>query len=207
MRCQSLAETVVSYVSSQCQIFLGWQDSCDGCITAPTKWGHAGDAGCTNGIGTDDTCSDTTLGTEHMPMFGLNTDGDVDDNDKFHIGLVCAPAAGTTATTTSICPPGQFVVGVATDGSFECQSAAPIISSYITDHCTLYLGWSDNCNGCTTPPTKWGTARIGACANGTGANDTCTTFTLGADQVAMFGLNTDGNVDANDTFYFGFTCQ
>lgn len=207
VRCEPLAVAVVDYVSAQCQVFTGWQDNCDGCTTAPAKWGHAGDAGCMNGVGTDNTCSDMTLGTEVVKMFGLNPDGNVDDNDKLHIGLACGGAAGVSSTTTTVCPPGQFVVGVATDGSFQCQSAAPLLSQYVTAHCKLYLGWSDNCASCTTPPTKWGTAQIGACANGTGANDTCTAFTLGGDQVSLFGLNTDGDVDGNDTFYVGFTCE
>ena len=50
-------------------------------------------------------------------------------------------------------------------------------------------------------------ARPGACANGIGADNTCTTFTLGGDQISMFGLSPDGDVDGNDTLFVGFTCR
>ena len=75
------------------------------------------------------------------------------------------------------------------------------------DHCTLYAGWRDSCNECTTAPAKWGSVRQGVCANGVGVDDTCNTFLLGADMVTMFGLNTDGDVDNDDKFHVGFRCE
>ncbi|HTL35233.1 MAG TPA: hypothetical protein VL326_19025 [Kofleriaceae bacterium] len=207
VRCEPLALDVIDYVKTQCEIYTGWQDSCDGCVTAPAKWGHSGDAACMNGVGGDSTCNDVALGTEMVKLFGLNPDGDVDGNDKLHAGISCGTAAATTTTTMAACPAGQLVVGVASDGMLECASPAPTIADTIAGHCTLYFGWSDNCEGCNSPPAKWGTAKPGQCANGTGGDNTCTTFMLGGVPVAMFGLNPDGDVDGNDTLFVGFTCR
>jgi hypothetical protein len=198
---------VADYVATQCTLYLGWQDDCDGCVTSPVKWGLAGDASCANGIGADSTCTEMMLGGETLKMFGLSPDGDVDGNDKLHVGLRCAPVAAATSSTMTLCPAGQFVVGVASDGSFQCESPVPTVAQLVAGSCNLYFGWSDNCDGCTSPPAKWGKARVGACENGVGADNTCTTFTLGTDQVAMFGLNPDGDVDGNDTLFVGFTCH
>jgi hypothetical protein len=207
VRCAPLAPSVVDYVKTGCQIYFGWQDSCDGCVNPPVKWGHAGDGGCTNGIGVDSTCTEFTLDSEAVKLFGLNPDGDLDGNDKLHVGIRCGVTTPAQSTTTTMCPAGQFVVGVATDGAFQCESPLPTIEKHVTERCNVFFGWSDNCDGCLTTPTKWGKARMGACMNGAGADDTCTTFTLGGDQVAMFGLNTDGDVDGNDTWFAGFTCR
>ena len=43
--------------------------------------------------GTDNTCAKQTLGGKSITLFGLNTDGDVDGNDKFHTSLHCTAAA------------------------------------------------------------------------------------------------------------------
>jgi hypothetical protein len=207
VRCAPLAPSVVDYVATTCQIYYGWQDGCDGCVNPPVKWGHAGDGGCTNGIGADSTCGQFTLDGEVTKMFGLNPDGDFDENDKLHVGIRCGVSTPAQSTTMTMCPAGQFVVGVGTDGSYQCESPAPAIEKHVTERCNVFLGWSDNCDACTTPPTKWGKARMGACQNGIGTDNTCTTFTLGGDPVAMFGLSTDGDVDGNDTVFVGFTCR
>jgi hypothetical protein len=207
IRCAPIAINVADYATRSCEVYTGWQDNCDNCVTAPAKWGHAGDRGCMNGVGGDNTCTDMMLSGETVKMFGLNPDGDVDGNDKLHIGLHCAPAAAATSSTTTLCPAGQFVVGVATDGSFECESPEPAIADHIAKSCNLYFGWSDNCEGCNTPPSKWGQAYVGGCANGVGGDNTCTTFTFGTESVALFGLNPDGDVDGNDTLFFGLSCR
>lgn len=205
--CEPLADLVAAYVSASCSLYFGWQDSCGGCTAPPTKWGVTGDTGCMLGTGTNDTCTVAMLGGERVHLFGLNTDGTVDDNDKFHVGLACQPAAPATGTGP-MCPAGQFVAGVNTDGSLSCTSAAPLVASYVHDHCQLYFGWRDSCDGCTTPPAKWGSVGAdGSCSMGAGANDTCTTFTLGTASVEMFGLNTGGTVDDNDKFYVGLLCR
>ena len=206
-RCAPLASVVAAYVKEQCSLYLGWQDECNGCMTIPAKWGRSGDAGCMNGIGGDNTCTKPMLVDQTVDLFGLNPDGDVDGNDKLHAGLRCGAAASAMSSAMTMCPAGQFVVGTAADGSFLCESPAPAITNYFADHCTLYVGWADNCGGCTTPPTKWGSAKVGSCANGIGADNTCTTFTLGEAPVALFGLSPDGDVDGNDALYVGFHCR
>ena len=81
--------TIRNYVNQNCRIYLGWRDSCDGCVNSPTKWGYATDTSCVNGVGTDNTCQTPNLGGELVQMFGLNPDGDVDGSDKIYVGLHC----------------------------------------------------------------------------------------------------------------------
>jgi hypothetical protein len=204
--CSSFAKMVINYVHTNCSLYLGWQDGCDGCTSPPTKWGYTSETACMNGAGADNTCIDPTLlGAESVRLFGLNFDGDVDGNDKLHVALRCEPGAPATSMQTTVCPAGQYVTAT-TAGGFTCTAAAPAIAKYFGDHCTLYFGWHDGCDGCLTPPTKWGTVRVAACANGLGADNTCSTFTLGQ-SVQAFGLSPDGDVDGNDVLYVGFRCD
>ena len=53
------------------------------------KWGHAREGMCVNGSGTNDTCTIPTLDGVAVTLFGLNTDGDVDDNDQLYMGFQC----------------------------------------------------------------------------------------------------------------------
>jgi hypothetical protein len=204
--CASIAEAVTEYVSSNCSLYLGWQDNCDGCVNPPVKWGHAGDATCANGAGADNTCSVATLGGQTVNLFGLSTDGNVNDDDKFHVGLDCVAPAPTPSSSTTTCGPGQFVTGTLIEGGFRCESIAPLVAEYFNANCTLTFGWQDGCNGCMTPPSKFGTVQVGGCALGAGANNTCGKFTLGGASVDMFGLNPDGDVDGNDALAIGFHC-
>jgi hypothetical protein len=204
--CSPFAKLVINYVQTSCSLYMGWQDNCDGCVNPPVKWGSTSEAACMNGAGADNTCIEPTpLGMEMVRLFGLNTDGDVDGNDKLHVGLRCDPAMDGSSMQTTVCPAGTYVTGTTPSG-FTCTAAGPQIAKYFADHCTLYFGWHDSCNGCLTPPTKWGKVRVNACANGAGVDNTCSTFTLGQ-SVQMFGLSPDGNVDENDVLYVGFTCD
>jgi hypothetical protein len=205
--CAPISEAAVNYVRSRCSVYFGWNDSCDGCTTPPTKWGRTNDAECVSGAGTNGTCTTANLAGESVKLFGLNTGGDVDGNDKFHIGLSCDTAASSGDTTTGMCPDGEFVIGTAPDGTITCGDPRQTFADYLANHCTLFFGWRDSCDACTTAPSKWGKVSIGSCANGVGADDTCTTMTLGGATVQMFGLNTDGNVNGDDTFYIGFRCD
>jgi hypothetical protein len=204
--CSSFAKTVVAYVKANCSIYIGWQDNCDGCTSLPAKWGKTSDASCMNGVGADNTCiAPTALGLETVRLFGLNPDGDVDGNDKLHVGLRCETPNVASETQTMICPAGYYV-SATMSGSFRCDSVEPSIARYFGDHCSLYFGWRDGCDGCLSPPTKWGKVRFGACANGAGADDTCSTFALG-ESVEVFGLSPDGDVDGNDMLYVGLKCE
>jgi hypothetical protein len=205
--CAPIGEAAVGYVRSRCAVYLGWQDGCDGCVSVPTKWGFANDAGCTNGVGADDTCTTATLSGETVNLFGLNTDGDVDGNDKLHLGLHCDAIVPAGGTSTTLCPEGQFVTGTNGDGSFDCADPTAAFAAYVGDHCSLFYGWHDACGGCTQAPTKWGKLGTSACTNGLGADGTCTDMTLGLASVPMFGLSPDGNVNDDDTLYVGFRCD
>lgn len=205
--CAPVSEAAVGYVGSRCAIYLGWQDSCDGCTSPPTKWGFANDAGCTVGAGSNGTCTATTLAGEAVHLIGVNTDGDVDGNDKLHLGLACAPPDATPTTSMTMCPDGQFVIGTNEDGSFTCADPAATFATYLAERCALYVGWRDSCDGCTQPPTKWGKVGPGGCTNGAGADNTCSDVTLGDVTLPMFGLSTDGDVNSDDTLYVGFRCD
>lgn len=204
--CSPIASTAIGYVRDSCALYLGWQDACAGCTSAPVKWGRAGDASCQNGAGADNTCSTANLGVESVNLFGLNPDGNVDDNDKLHIGLHCGAPAPASGSATTMCPVGQFVTGTSPDGSFRCASPAAVFHQYVTERCSLYFGWRDSCEGCLLPPTKWGSVRVGACTLGAGADGTCGRFPL-VETVDLLGLSPDGDVDENDMLYIGLRCD
>ena len=92
--------------------------------------------------------------------------------------VVCAkgganlPADGSPATdgsnVSSTSPAGQLAFDVSPSGSVTCETIELSIASAITDDCAIHLGWRDECDGCLTPPTKFGS--IGKqCVNGAGA--------------------------------------
>jgi hypothetical protein len=83
--CASPAPTIESVVDNQCYTYLGWRDGCNGCTSAPSKWGRTNAAGiCENGTGADSVCT-----TSPVLLFGLSTDGDVGNDDKIYVGLHC----------------------------------------------------------------------------------------------------------------------
>jgi hypothetical protein len=165
------------------------------------------DAGCFNGLGVNNTCTVASLGGETVNLFGLAFDGDVDGNDKVHLGLRCDEALADATTVPAVCPPGQLMNGRLADGTLMCASPAPEATDAFRTRCTSYLGWSDNCDGCTNAPQKWGTFREGGCQNGVGGDSTCAAVTLGGEAVSLFGMNTDGDVNDDDKFYLGMLCQ
>ena len=205
LSCSTMDAAVTNYVRQSCNLYLGWHDACNGCTTVPTKWGAAGDSGCINSGGTNDTCTIDATGVLHI--FGLNTDGTVDDDDTFYMGLHCAGATTTGGTATGSCPAGQFVTKVNRDGTVVCAGAASFVQTYVRSGCNLYFGWLDNCNGCTSAPSKWGKTNDTSCTNGAGTDDTCTTQTLGTQTVNLLGVNLDGVANDDDKFYTGLECN
>ena len=166
-----------------------------------------GPSGCTIGLGDTGTCTAPMLGDKAVQLFGLNTGGDVDGNDKLYLALHCDdPAMGSTSTKGT-CPPGQLVTSIAEDGQVGCESPAKVVAEYFDAHCTAYFGWRDGCNGCADPPDKWGRVRHGFCTNDNGVDNTCTQTILGGKTLEMFGLNTDGDVNDDDKLYLGFRCD
>jgi hypothetical protein len=205
--CVTARAVIAAYASGACTLFAGWRDSCDGCATAPAKWGQVNDAACGNGAGADDTCTRPTLGDQQVRLFGLNTDGDVNDDDKFYLGFQCSGAAPVEETVDGACPDGELVVAVEEDGRVRCASPLPAAEAILQASCQIYSGWRDGCGGCSTAPAKWGRVGHATCENGGGLDNTCAASNLGGNSVQLFGLNTDGDVDDNDKFYLGFTCQ
>lgn len=83
-------EVVRDYVNSNCYVYFGWSDSCDGCVDPPAKIGRTrgldGDCGAS---GSDSTCATFDLFGQIVEMAGINTDGDVNGDDKFWVGIKC----------------------------------------------------------------------------------------------------------------------
>ncbi len=205
--CTPASGLALGYVRSSCHLYMGWQDGCNGCTTLPTKWGHVNDGGCVTGAGVNDTCTVASLGGESVQLLGINTGGDVNNDDKFYWGLRCDDPTPASSETENACPVGQLVHGVRADGTLVCEAPNDQTATVFRDRCTLYAGWRDSCSGCTDAPSKWGSVRANACANGLGVDNTCATFLLGADMVQMFGLNTDGDVGNDDKFHIAFKCE
>ncbi len=205
--CASAGAAALDYVRGSCSLYLGWRDSCDGCTLAPSKWGFASSTGCNVGSGAGNTCVNTILGADTVPLLGIDLDGDVNEDDKLYVGLHCAAPAPSTGSQSDTCPSGQFVTGTHGDGTIECGSPLPAIAQYVDAHCTVYFGWRDTCDGCTTMPTKYGRVREGFCSSDAGVNDSCIVSNLAGQTVSLLGLNTDGNVNDDDKLYIGLLCD
>jgi hypothetical protein len=89
LACAAPAPLAAGYFKDHCTLYFGFQDGCGGCTTAPTKWGRARDGLCTNDLGANNTCQTALLGGASVELFGLNTDGDVNDDDKLYVGFRC----------------------------------------------------------------------------------------------------------------------
>lgn len=88
--CNAAEARADDYVRASCSVYQGWVDGCGGtCTAAPSKWGRASSVSCQSALGDDNSCASYALGGRSVPMFGLNTDGDVDENDRFYLGLRC----------------------------------------------------------------------------------------------------------------------
>jgi hypothetical protein len=87
-----------------------------------------------------------------------------------------------------------------------CAPISEAAVAHVGGRCAVRLGWRDSCDGCTTPPSKWGLASDATCGSGAGADNTCVTATLDGETVNLFGLNPDGDVDGNDKLYLGLAC-
>jgi len=196
-------------IGRDCFLYGGWRDECPGCtVTPPTKWDRVNDSLCENLVGLNgDTCTLPSLGGATVRMLGLDFDGDVNDDDQIYVGLRCEASGGAQGSgAVDACPRDEAAYGIGGNGALLCAPVAPVVHAYFTSSCYLYLGWQDSCGGCTRPPVKWGRVSPTMCANGAGADNTCTTQTLGSTTLPMFGLNFDGDVDGNDLLNLGLHC-
>eukprot|EP00049_Salpingoeca_infusionum_P017601 m.353622 g.353622 ORF g.353622 m.353622 type:complete len:371 (+) comp16807_c0_seq1:220-1332(+) len=83
-----LATTIRNYVNKNCRLFIGYTDSCDGCTSVYKKGWANGDGACQMS-GSDSTCSNANIFGYNVKLLGINTDGDVNGDDKFYIGFRC----------------------------------------------------------------------------------------------------------------------
>ncbi len=206
VECIPARNVILEYVRERCAIYLGWRDSCNGCADPPAKWGRVQQGACQDGAGEDNSCATPFLGGQWVRMFGMNTNGDVNGDDKFYLGLSCDDAEPAEGEADGACPPGRLLVGINADGSIQCANAEPQVQPIVRSSCLLYGGWRDSCNGCSDPPSKWGRAGHQSCEVGAGEACTCTTATLGGRNVELLGLNTDGDVNGDDKLYLGWQC-
>ncbi|NUO48713.1 MAG: hypothetical protein HOV80_07645 [Polyangiaceae bacterium] len=204
--CATIDGATVDAVNASCTIYAGWKDNCAGCDDPPTKWGSVSATSCVLGAGAGDTCQTPMLDGSAIQLFGLNTDGVVNNDDKFYYGMSCAPGSSTTAPGP--CGPNEFLQGY--DGVIAtCVPASGAIMSFVTDQCSLYFGERDGCNAsCTSAPERWGKVGSNSCDIGTGAPNTCTTTMLDGVEVQLLGVNTTGNpVDGDNKFYVALDCR
>jgi hypothetical protein len=205
--CLPIGKLVAGYVREGCGLYAGWRDGCDGCIAPPSKWGRTRGTGCEIGAGADMSCAAQFIDGDWVVQVGVNADGDVDGNDKLYLGMSCEAVASAGGPAEGRCPFGQIVVGLHADGTIECLSPADVIAASLRQRCHVYFGYTDGCEGCLADPVKWGRASSVACEAGAGSDSGCVATTLGGADVALVGLNTDGDVDGNDMFYVGLVCE
>jgi len=206
VECRHAQISVLSYVRNHCFIYWGWRDNCEGCVDPPSEWGRTQFASCHNGGGDDNSCYTPFLGGQWVPQFGLSTDGDVDGNDTFYLGMTCDDGESDVTTSFGSCPPDKLMVGIQSDGSLQCARPDPVVAPRVRDSCALYFGWLDSCDGCTDPPDKWGKVSPSGCTLGAGADSSCTDLSLDNVALTMLALNTDGNVNGDDKFHVAFQC-
>jgi hypothetical protein len=204
--CAPIDGATVAAVNASCTVYAGWKDACSGCDDPPTKWGNVSATSCTLGAGNSDTCQSPMLDGQAIQLFGLNTDGVVNNDDKFYYGLSCA--AGSSTPLPGPCGPDEFLQGY--DGvTTTCVPASGAIMSFVRADCSLYFGMRDGCDAdCMSAPQRWGKVGSGSCDLGSGAPNTCTTAMLDGASVELLGLNTSGNpVDGDNKFYAGLHCS
>lgn len=204
MLCGGIGDGVAAAINSGCALHFGWRDTCNNCMDAPAKWGRVNGVECVSGNGDGNTCAEMMLGTATLPILGVNLDGNVNGDDKFYVGLHC-PTLGESAAAGP-CEPGEVAVSWNETGFHTCYPIARLAARYVQESCSVYFGWRDGCDACTEPPSKWGHVEMLSCANGSGDDGTCTTPLLDGRWVTTFGLNTDGDVNGDDTFYAGLRC-
>lgn len=204
LQCEALDADAQSAMNDNCQTYFGWRDSCNGCTEPPSKFGYA-NGSCSLVGGADSQCVTQALDGNMVPMLGINTDGTVNNDDKFYAGFDCVDATPSNSTA-SLCPAGQFVTGIDAEGEVSCADLASLVTSWANESCGAYLGWIDNCSNCTEAPEKWVYAGGAECSPGAGQDNTCVSVNVDGRIVNLAALNSDGTVDDNDTFYLSVDC-
>jgi len=90
--CSTVDGVVRTYINTNCFIYVGWSDDCEGtCITAD-KAGRINQTTCQDDLAAnsdDNTCQTQNFGGFNVDTLGINFNGDVDGNDKLFVGLRC----------------------------------------------------------------------------------------------------------------------
>lgn len=121
--------------------------------------------------------------------------------------VVVVPLGDETGLAGGTCSEGQYMQGITSEGAPICAS----LNDYVNSNCSVYLGWRDDCDGCTLAPVKIGRAN-GVPDTGTsncevsGADSNCITATVFNESVQFAGINPDGSAVGDDKFYLGFKC-
>lgn len=202
--CASLEEASRAAMNDNCQIYFGHRDNCDDCADPPDKSGYSGGS-CSLINGNNSGCIDVILGGYELPMIGIDLTGDVNDDDKFYFGFDCAPVDPLT-TDAQMCPAGYFVVGIDDEGEPTCSNLASVVSEWGRESCGVYFGWRDSCPECSETPAKWVYADASDCSSGAGDNNVCVGINVDGRVVNLAGLNTDGDVNTDDSFYLSVGC-
>jgi hypothetical protein len=109
------------------------------------------------------------------------------------------------------CSAGNFVAGIDSLGNPICKPvelSTEFVRDYVNANCYLYIGWRDSCSGCTDAPVKFARTRgLEPACSVTGGDSSCASFTLFDRTLPMAGLNTDGDVNDDDKFWFGLVCD
>ena len=204
--CAPVSGAVLDYVRPGCGIVTGWRDTCSGCNMPPANYAWSTSTDCKVGGGSN-SCAAAPLFEDTVQLQSIGLGGQVNDDDTFYVGLRCDDAVSTEAVATNACPAGEFVVGIEANGALNCLGLAESAMTAFRERCSLYFAWNGECDTCDDPPTKWGRTRDGNCMTSGAPDDTCSTMTLGNQTVNLYGLNTDGTVDGQDTFRIGFRCE
>jgi hypothetical protein len=204
--CDQPGAQPVGALAAGCRLAFGWRDGCaTSCVSPPAKWAIVDSASC-EVSGADSTCNTLSLGGKNVELAAVNTDGDVDNNDRFYFHFSCE-AVEDPASHIGPCTPGEWVNGVAPNGAVTCAPLAPFVANWAHGACRAHFGWRDGCSGCTSAPAKWGSIGALSCGDGLDPSNLCFDAALGATTLEMYTLVTGGDVDDNDTFYFGLGCD
>jgi hypothetical protein len=192
-------------------------DSCSGgtCGAASICAGTTASCGCTSCVSCTGgmTCQSGSCAcpSGQNNCSGTCRDLQTDELSCGTCGRVCPPGStcngGSCQYGTQNCPTGQYAIGFNTSGVIQCATLDAISQAAVHDRCRMYYGWRDNCGStCISAPTSWGYTTQNACGTAVGLDNTCNMHTLGLNEVRMFGLAPQGDVDSNDRFYYGLHC-
>lgn len=204
--CRGIESAVLAYVRSSCFLYLGWRDSCTGCTLAPTKWGSTTTAACASGVGGGNTCTTQPLGGEMVELLGLDLDGEANDDDKFYIGAVVRRGPCDLDGDRSV-PSGAVRRGDERRRLGRLRVARRRRRDVLQGPLRRVSRLDRQLYRVLHLPDQVGAGPGRVLRERVGVNDTCTTANLGGATVSLFGLSTGGDVNDDDKFDMGFSCN